>query len=69
MGNRRFNPIKLNKIMTYRKLLEDLDNLADEQLDEKVMAYIDDEMYIVTDVKVYEGDGQLTDGHPYLEIP
>ena len=30
MGDRTFNTIKLNKIMTYRKLLEDIDNLADE---------------------------------------
>ena len=54
--------------MTYRNLLEQLDELEDEQLDEQVMACIDEEMYVVTDVKIYEGEGQLRDGYPYLEV-
>lgn len=55
--------------MTYRKLLEQLEQLDDDQLEENVMAHIDEEMYKVVSLEVYEGAGQLTDGHPYLEVP
>mgnify|MGYP003153797113 CR=1 FL=1 len=54
--------------MTYRELLERLTELEEEQLAESVMASVDNEMYLVTTVQVQEGDDQLRDGHPYLEI-
>ena len=54
--------------MTYRQLLEQLDNLEDEQLDEEAMACVDEEMYVIADVKIYEGEGRLRDGYPYLEV-
>ena len=54
--------------MTYRELLDNLNDLEEEQLQESVMACVDDEMYKVTDVVVQEGDDQLRDGYPYLSI-
>ena len=54
--------------MRYFDLLEQLQDLEEEQLDQPVMATVDDEFYRVTSLKVQDGQEQLSDGHPFLEI-
>ena len=54
--------------MTYNQLLEELQNLDAEQLEEQVMAHIDEEYYPIAEIKIQEKDDRLRDGHPFLEI-
>ncbi len=70
MGVRGTAPCAINiPIMTYRELLERLDNLDDEQLDTTAFACVDDEMYPLKNVQIQEGSGDaLRDGDPYIMI-
>jgi|TARA_Y100000310_G_C20633810_1_gene790102 hypothetical protein len=54
--------------MTYSDLLEKLQELEEEQLDHPIMATVDEEFYRVINLKVQEGQDQLSDGYPFLEI-
>ena len=58
----------LNKIMTYKQLLDYLQELDDEQLEFPVMAHVDEEFYKVTELNIQEKEDRLKDGHPYLEV-
>ena len=54
--------------MTYRDLLDHLEQLEDEQLNLKVMCFFDDEFYKATGCSVQEKDGCLDDGYPFIEV-
>tara|TARA_R100000152_G_C6736633_1_gene160754 strand:- start:794 stop:961 length:168 start_codon:yes stop_codon:yes gene_type:complete len=54
--------------MTYREILDFLQELDDEQLDFPAMAHVDEEFYGVKEINVQEKEDRLTDGHPYFEI-
>lgn len=55
--------------MTYRDLLEQIDQLEEDQLDFQVVAYVDDEFFRVSGLQIHEEkDSRLDDGHPYLEV-
>lgn len=57
--------------MTYRELLHTLEELEEEQLDNKVLALFDDEYYPVEELEIcnQKEDDRLDDGHPYLDMP
>ena len=54
--------------MTYRQLLDELNALHDDQLDMDALAQIDDEFFPVTNVGVQDGQDDLADGSPFIEI-
>ena len=54
--------------MTYKDLLEHIQDLEDEQLDMVIMVDIDDEFYPAEDFKFYESADRLEDGQPYLTV-
>ena len=54
--------------MKYHELLESLQALEEEQLDHPVMAIVDEEFYRVVDLRVQDGQDQLSDGHAFLEV-
>ena len=54
--------------MTFRNLLDVIDNLEDEQLDMPVMACIDEEYFECTSLDVQDCRGTLDDGHPYIRV-
>ena len=54
--------------MTYRQLLDAIDEFEDEQLDLPVMVDIDEEFFDVKRVTVQENDDRLQDGHPYFVV-
>ena len=54
--------------MTYRELIELLEELEDDQQNQEVMAQVDDEYYRVIEVLVKEKDDRLKDGHPYFMV-
>ena len=54
--------------MRYFDLLEQLQDLEEEQLDQQIMATVDDEFYRVIKLNIQDGQEQLSDGHPFLEI-
>jgi hypothetical protein len=54
--------------MTYRDLLHQLEELEEEQLDFKVMCYMDEEFYAAEDMQIKEKNDRLDDGHPYIVV-
>ena len=42
--------------------------MCDDELKCSVMASVDEEFFPIKEVAVYEKNGTLTDGHPYLEV-
>ena len=54
--------------MTYKELLNQLEELEDEQLDFQVMCYMDEEYFSVNSLEIKEKNGRLDDGHPYIVI-
>ena len=54
--------------MTYRELLNHIDELEEEQLDFNVMGYIDEEYYSISTMEIKDKNGRLDDGHPYLIV-
>ena len=54
--------------MTYRNLLNHLNDLEEEQLDMDIMVDVDDEFYPAEEFKIDEDPDRLEDGHPYLTI-
>lgn len=56
--------------MTYKQLLEILDELEPDQLNSSVTAYIDEEFFPVVKLKFNDSqeDDRLEESHPYLEI-
>jgi hypothetical protein len=54
--------------MTYRELLNDIEELEEEQLDFNVMGYIDEEYYSISKIEIKDKNGLLQDGHPYLIV-
>ena len=54
--------------MTYRDLMHRLEELEEEQLDDKVMCTMDEEFYSVLDFQIQEKDDRLSDGHPFLIV-
>jgi len=56
--------------MTYKQLLETLDDLEPEQLELNVTAFIDEEFFPIINLKVNDSqqDDRLEESHPYLEI-
>ena len=54
--------------MTYGDLLERLQDMCDDELKCSVMASVDEEFFPIKEIGLYETDGVLTDGHPYLEV-
>jgi|TARA_Y100000310_G_C20608310_1_gene776674 hypothetical protein len=54
--------------MTYRELLHRLEELEEEQLDFKVMGYMDEEYYCISELQIKDKNGRLDDGHPYLIV-
>ena len=60
----------LNKFMTYKQLLDYLQELDEEQLEFDVCALVDEEFFPVVDLHVCNSkeDDRLDDSHPYLEV-
>ena len=54
--------------MTYRELLDTLQEFCDDELDCPIMAAVDEEYYPVKSVTMHDGHDILSDGHPYLEV-
>lgn len=54
--------------MTYRNLLNHINDLEEEQLDMVVMVDVDEEFFPAEELKVDEEVDRLEDGHPYLTI-
>jgi hypothetical protein len=56
--------------MTYKQLLEVLDELEPDQLKLNVTAFIDEEFFPIINLKFNDSqeDDRLEEGHPYLEI-
>ena len=54
--------------MTYRELLQLMEELEEEQLDFKVMCYIDEEFYAAEEMQIKEKNDRLDDGHPYIVV-
>lgn len=55
-------------MMKYNELLEKLQDLEEEQLDQPVMATVDEEFYRVIEFDIQDGQDQLSDGHPFLKV-
>ena len=54
--------------MTYRQLLDRIDELEDDQLDMNVMVDVDEEFFPAVQINIHDGHGTLGDGHPYITI-
>ena len=54
--------------MTYRELLTHIEDLEEEQLDFKVMGYVDEEFYSISKIEIKDKNDRLDDGHPYLIV-
>ena len=54
--------------MTYEQLLNELNELHDDQLHMEALAQIDDEFFPITNIGVQDGQDDLVDGTPFLEI-
>ena len=54
--------------MTYRELLETIDEFEDDQLDMPVMVDVDDEFYHIDKITVQDKDDRVPDGQPYFTL-
>ena len=54
--------------MTYKELLDELEQLDDDQLTDTCMAQVDGEMYSISSLNIQEGEDLLKDGAPYISV-